>query len=166
MSIILGIPLLVVLAIAQSTIINDLTNLEGRPDLILIAVVSWGIIGRYRESMVWGLIGGLALDLLSGLPLGVTAINLILIAFLVSFSEGRFWESHILMPLGVMLLASPLFYILSILTLWTLGHDIEFGQAMSRVVLPGTFMNLILILPGTQIMNAIDRLIHPPEVTI
>ncbi|MEE9508490.1 MAG: rod shape-determining protein MreD, partial [Anaerolineales bacterium] len=126
MSIILGIPLLVVLAITQSTIINDLTLLEGRPDLILIAVVSWGIIGRYRESMVWGLIGGLALDLLSGLPLGVTAINLILIAFLVSFSEGRFWESHILMPLGVMLLASPLFYILSILTLWTLGYDLEF----------------------------------------
>ncbi len=115
---------------------------------------------------MWGLVGGLALDLLSGLPLGVTAINLILIAFLVSFSEGRFWESHILMPLGVMLLASPLFYILSILTLWTLGYDLEIGLAMSRVVLPGTFLNLLLILPGTQIMNAIDRLIHPPEVSI
>jgi rod shape-determining protein MreD len=165
-SIILGIPLLVVLAITQSTIINDLRLLEGRPDLILIAVVSWGIIGRHKESMVWGLVGGLALDLLSGLPLGVTAINLILIAFLVSFSEGRFWESHILMPLGVMLLASPLFYILSILTLWTLGYDLEIGLAMSRVVLPGTFLNLLLILPGTQIMNAIDRLIHPPEVSI
>ena len=104
MSTIIGLPLLILLAITQSAIINDLTLLDGRPDLILIVVVAWGIIGRNRDSMIWALLGGLALDLLSGLPLGVTSINLILIAFLVSFSEGRFWESHILMPLGVMLI--------------------------------------------------------------
>lgn len=166
MSTLIGLPLLALLAITQSAIVSDLSLLEGRPDLILVVVVAWGIIGRYRESMLWGLIGGLALDLLSGLPLGVTAINLILIAFLVSFSEGRFWESHILMPLGVMLITSPLFYFMSILTLWLLGYDIELGFAMLRVALPGTFLNLLLILPGTQIISALDRVIHPPEVSI
>jgi rod shape-determining protein MreD len=166
MATIIGIPLLVLLAIAQSAIINDLTLLEGRPDLILIVVVAWGIIGRNRESMIWGLIGGLSLDLLSGLPLGVTSINLILIAFLVSFSEGRFWESHILMPLGVMLITSPLFYFISILTHWTLGYEIEFSTALLRVALPGTFLNLLLILPVTQLINAIDRVVNPPEVSI
>jgi rod shape-determining protein MreD len=166
MATIIGLPLLVLLAIAQSAIINDLTLLEGRPDLILIVVVAWGIIGRNRESMIWGLIGGLSLDLLSGLPLGVTSINLILIAFLVSFSEGRFWESHILMPLGVMLITSPLFYFISILTHWTLGYEIEFSTALLRVALPGTFLNLLLILPVTQLINAIDRVVNPPEVSI
>lgn len=166
MAIIIGIPLLALLAVLQSSIISELSLLEGRPDLILIAVVAWGLMGRYRESMIWGLIGGLFLDMLSGLPLGVTSINLILIAFLVSFSEGRFWESHILMPLGVMLLLSPLFYFLSIVTLWMLGHDINLGIAIARVILPGTFLNLLLILPGTQLISAVNRLIHPPEVSI
>lgn len=166
MAIIIGIPLLALLAVLQSSIINDLTLLEGRPDLILLAVVSWGIIGRYRESMIWGLIGGLFLDMLSGLPLGVTSINLILIAFLVSFSEDRFWESHILMPLGVMLIFSPLFYFFSIVTLWLLGYDMDLGFAMARVILPGTFLNLLLILPGTQLLNTVDRWIRPPEVNI
>jgi rod shape-determining protein MreD len=166
MAIIIGIPLLALLAVLQSSIISDLSLLEGRPDLILIAVVAWGLMGRHRESMIWGLIGGLFLDMLSGLPLGVTSINLILIAFLVSFSEGRFWESHILMPLGVMLLLSPLFYFLSIVTLWMLGHDINLGIAIARVILPGTFLNLLLILPGTQLLGAVNRLIHPPEVSI
>lgn len=166
MATLIGLPLLVLLAITQSAIINDLTLLQGRPDLILILVVAWGIIGRSKVSMVWGLIGGLALDLLSGLPLGVTSINLILIAFLVSFSEGRFWESHILMPLGVMLVTSPLFYFLSILTHWTLGYEIDLASAMLRVALPGTFLNLLLILPATQIISAIDRVVHPPEVSI
>jgi rod shape-determining protein MreD len=166
MATIIGLPLLVLLAITQSAIINDLTLLEGRPDLILIVVVAWGIIGRYRDSMIWGLIGGLALDMLSGLPLGVTSINLILIAFLVSFSEGRFWESHILMPLGVMLFTSPLFYFMSILTHLALGYDIEIVNALLRVALPGTFINLLLILPATQVINAIDRVVNPPEVRI
>ncbi|MCK5645325.1 MAG: hypothetical protein KAH97_01010, partial [Anaerolineales bacterium] len=78
----------------------------------------------------------------------------------------RFWESHILMPLGVMLLLSPLFYFLSIVTLWMLGHDINLGIAIARVILPGTFLNLLLILPGTQLLSAVNRLIHPPEVSI
>ena len=166
MSTIIGLPLLILLAITQSAIINDLTLLDGRPDLILIVVVAWGIIGRNRDSMIWALLGGLALDLLSGLPLGVTSINLILIAFLVSFSEGRFWESHILMPLGVMLITSPLFYVISILTHWILGYDIEFGAALLRVALPGTFLNLLLILPTTQVISAINRVVNPPEVSI
>ena len=166
MATLIGLPLLVLLAITQSAIVNELTLLEGRPDLILIVVVAWGILGRSRESMVWGLLGGLALDLLSGLPLGVTSINLILIGFLVSFSEGRFWESHILMPLGVMLITSPLFYLLSLLTHWTLGYDIELSTAMLRVALPGTFLNLLLILPATQIVSVLDRAVHPPEVSI
>lgn len=166
MSTLVGIPLLVLLAITQSAIFNDITLLDGRPDLILLVVVAWGIIGRYKESMLWGLIGGVALDLLSGLPTGVTAFNLILIAFLVSFSEGRFWESHILMPLGVMLVASALFYIISILTMWVLGYQLEFEYAIIRVALPGTFLNLLLTLPVTQGISALNRLLHPPEVSI
>lgn len=166
MAILLGFPILALLAVLQSSIVNDLTFLDGRPDLVLLAVIAWAVLGRHTESMILGLIGGLFLDLLSGFPLGVTAINLVLVTFLVSFSEGRFWESHFLMPLGAALFSSSLFYILGLGAAWILGHSLDPVQALIRTVLPGTFLNLILILPATQLARILDRSIRPPEVEI
>jgi rod shape-determining protein MreD len=162
----IGLPILMMLAILQSTVVNDLTLLDGRPDLILLVVVSWGIIGMSREAMVWGLMGGLFLDLLSGLPFGTTAIILILIAFLVSFSEGRFWEANLLMPMGVMIFSSLLYHLLSLLLVWVLGKPMDIGFILFRVVLPSTFLNLILALPTTQLIKSLSDAIYPPEVKI
>jgi rod shape-determining protein MreD len=166
MAILLSFPILALLAVLQSSIVNDLTFLDGRPDLVLLAVIAWAVIGRHTESMILGLIGGLFLDLLSGFPLGVTAINLILVTFLVSFSEGRFWESHFLMPLGVALLSSIVFYVFGLAVAWILGQSLDPIQALIRTILPGTFLNLILILPATQLARGLDRAIRPPEVEI
>ncbi len=166
MVILFGIPLMIFLAVLQSVVVNDLTLLDGRPDLILLAVVGWGISSKARDSMVWALIGGLSLDLLSNLPFGVTAINLILIAYLISFSEGRFWESHILMPMGVTLVASLLYHMLSLIIIWLLGKQVDLGMALFRIILPSTFLNILFALPVTQLAKSISQRIYPPEVKI
>ena len=166
MSYLIGIPLLAILTILQSVVFNDLTLLDGRPDLVLLVVVAWGINGRSKEAMIWGLIGGLFLDLLSGLPFGITSIILILITYLVSFSEGRFWEANFLMPMGVMMGASLAFHLLSLLILLLLGKAIELDFAVLRIMLPSTFLNLILALPVTQLIKSLSNSIYPPEVKI
>jgi rod shape-determining protein MreD len=166
MTTIIGIPLLAMLAILQSVIFNDLTLLDGRPDLILLVIVAWGIIGRSREAMIWGLIGGLFLDQLSGIPLGTTAIILIIIAYLVSFTEGRFWEANPLMPMGVMMLFSLLYHLINVLILWLLGKQMDLSYTLVRIILPSTFINLILALPVSQLIRSINRAVYPPEVKI
>jgi rod shape-determining protein MreD len=166
MAYLIGIPLLMLLSILQSVIVNDMTFLDGRPDLIFLVVVSWGIIGRPREAMGWALIGGLFLDLLSGLPFGVTAINLIIVSFVVSFTEGRFWESHVLMPMGVTLLSSLLFHFLNLATIAMMGYPIDLSSFLLRMILPSTFLNLLLALPASQLIEALSRSLYPPEVRI
>ena len=166
MAYLIGIPLLALLAILQSVIFNDLTLLDGRPDLVLLTVVAWGINGRSREAMLWGLIGGLFLDLLSGIPLGTSSILLILIAYLVSFTEGRFWEANFLMPMGVTMLFSLLYHLLNLLVMWVLGKQFDFSFVFMRVILPSTFLNLILALPISQLIRSFSRSIYPPEVNI
>jgi rod shape-determining protein MreD len=166
MAILLGIPLLAILTVLQSVILNDWTLLDGRPDLVLLAVISWAIVGRPREAMIWGFLGGLFLDLLSGAPFGTSAIILISIAFLVSFSEGRFWEAHFLMPLGATLVASFLFHGASLLLLWALGQPMDPILAITRVILPSTFLNLLLALPATQLTESLSKALYPPEIEI
>jgi rod shape-determining protein MreD len=161
-----GVPLLALLAVIQSSVLSYLRFLDGRPDLVLLAVVAWGLTGRAREAMVWGLIGGIFLDLLSGMPVGTSGLTLTLIAYLVSFLEGRFWEAQLLMPLAVILAASLLYHFAGLGAYALSGTGIDISMAITRVILPSTFLNLLLALPIAQLARSIHQSLFPPEVTI
>ena len=162
----IGVPILMTLAILQSSVFSQVTLLDGRPDLILLAVLSWSLAGRHVEAMLLGMIGGLFLDLLSGLPFGSHAIILVLVIYLVASFEGRFWEAHLLMPLSVSLIASLVFYGLEIGTILLMGRSFDPTYAMTRIVLPSTFLNLILVLPASQLAEGLRNRLYPPEVEI
>ncbi len=162
----LGIPLLILLAIFQSTLLGTFQFLDGRPDLILLAVIGWGLAGGSEEAMVWGLAGGVFLDMLSGVPIGTTSVILILIGALVSLFEGRIWEANFLMPLGATLAGSLLFHIMSLGVILLMGRGIDWTYALSRVILPSTFINLLLALPTAQALKGLRSRLYPPKVEI
>lgn len=166
MTYVVGIPLLMLLAILQSSLLPYVSMIEGRPDLILLAVVSWGVIGRSEEAMILGLVGGTMLDLVSGTPIGSTGILLVIISFLVSLFEVRFWEAHFLMPLAVTLVASVLFHYMSLGIIWLMGRTIAPQVVTTRVILPSTFLNILLALPAAQSAQALRDSLFPPEVSI
>jgi rod shape-determining protein MreD len=163
---ILGIPLLMLLAIFQSTMLGSFQFIEGRPDLVLLAVIGWGLAGGSEEAMVWGFVGGIFLDMLSSVPIGTTSITLILIGTLVSIFAGRIWEANFLMPLGTTLAGSLLFHIMSLGVILLMGREIDWAYAFSRVILPSTFINLLLALPAAQALMALRNRLYPPEVEI
>jgi rod shape-determining protein MreD len=166
MAYVVGIPMLVILAIIQATVLSNMRLLDGSPDLILLAVVAWALTGRPRQAMTGALVGGLLIDLLSGLPLGVTAIVLVLVIYLVSLTAGRFWEAHLLMPLTTVLWSSLLFHGLSLAIFLALGLSVDLNYALGRVILPSTFLNLILALPAAQAAASLGDTLYPPEVQI
>ncbi|MGB2894923.1 MAG: rod shape-determining protein MreD [Anaerolineales bacterium] len=166
MAYLLGIPLLILLAILQSTLLGTFQFLEGRPDLILLAVIGWGLAGGSEEAMVWGLVGGLLLDMLSGIPMGTTSVTLIIIGTLVSLYEGRIWETNFLMPLGITLAGSLLFHFMSLGVIMFMGREIDWAYSFSRVILPSTFINLLLALPTAQALKGLRNRLYPPEVEI
>ncbi len=162
----IGIPLLLILAILQSSVFGYLTLLDGRPDLVLLAVLSWSLAGRHNEAMVLGLIGGLILDLFSGLPFGTHAIILVFVIYLATSFESRFWEAHLLLPLSISLIASLLFHGLGIGTILLMGRSLDFTYVLTRVILPSTFLNLVLVLPAAQLAEGLRIRLYPPEVEI
>jgi rod shape-determining protein MreD len=166
MGILLGVPVLAALAILQSSVLPHMQLLNGRPDLILLAVLAWSLAGRPVEAMVWALIGGALLDTLSGQPMGTTSLALVTIAYVVSWLEGRLWGTHIFVTLGVTLAASALLYVMLLSTLFIIGRPIDLGLAITHVVLPSTFLNLALAVPAAQLAAAIQRSLFPSRVAI
>jgi rod shape-determining protein MreD len=166
MAYLVGVPLLLVLAILQSAVFSHIGLLDGRPDLVLLAVIGWSLTGRWREAMVWGFIGGLFLDLLSGVPFATSAIALVLVSSFASLLEGRFWEANLLIPLGVTLASSLVYHSIALGALWTAGRSIDLQLAVTRVILPSTFLNLVFSIPAAQLAGNLQRSLFPPEVAI
>ena len=166
MAYLIGIPLLALLAVLQSSVLAWTLLSDGRPDLMLLAVVAWSLTGRSTEAMAWGLIGGMFLDLFTGLSFGLSAISLILIAYVISSLLDRFWEGHVLTPLGAILAASLFFHFTQLAAIFITGRSLDLLLALQRVVLPSTFLNLAMILPAKSLADGLNERLNPPEVTI
>ncbi|MGH2619787.1 MAG: rod shape-determining protein MreD [Anaerolineales bacterium] len=165
MSLLLGFAGISFLAVLQTSLVNHLRLLDGRPDLILLAVTGWALSGHGRQAMLFGFVGGFALDLFSEVPLGVSSAALVLVAALVSYSEGRFWGIHPLMQLAAVLAASGVFYAAQLASLGIGGHPFDLLLVLNRTVLPSLFLNLVLALPAAQAAEALSRFFTPGEVT-
>ncbi len=165
MTYVIGIPAIALLAILQTSLVSHLNLLEGRPDLVLIAVIAWALTGKGNEAMILGFAGGLFLDAFSAVPLGVSSVALVIVAAIASYSEGQFWGINPIMQLAAVLVGSLVYYATIILALVAIGQPIDLQHALGQIVLPSLFMNLILALPAVQITESLHSVLHPARVT-
>ena len=166
MSYVVGLPLLAFAAVLQATVLAQFHIFGGTVDLVLLLTLSWTLVGEWRGGPIWGLMGGLCLDLLSGGPFGANALGLVLVAYFASLSEGRFWRSHVLLPLATALPATVVYHLLVLLTLALTGHSVDWGLSLSQVTLPTVLLNTLFMLPVYHFVRWLHLVLHPAAVSI
>ncbi len=144
MSLYYGIPILILSAVLQSAWLEDLRLLGGRPDLVLLLVVTWAIIRGAEEGAMWGFVGGIFCDLLSGGGFGLWTLSLTAVGFVA----GQPWV-HALGPTVIRLalmsaLGTLLGHLLLLLTMGLLGYAVELGRAVQTVAGPAALLNFLL----------------------
>ena len=157
--------LLIGAALLQTTV-SPYIKINGiHPDLVLILVIGWTVLRGLEEGLVWALIGGLSLDLLSGAPFGVFSLAMLLTALVTSLFHGRVFGSSIVLPLGLAFPLSLLFNTLALLFLNLLGRPIDWLDAFSNVLLPAALFNtgvMMLIFPLLYLLN---RILRPQQLS-
>jgi rod shape-determining protein MreD len=166
MSYVAGLPLLAFAAVLQATLLPQFRLFGGTIDLVLLLTLNWTLVGESRGGPIWALMGGLCLDLLSGGPLGANALGLVLVAYLASLSEGRFWSSHVLLPLASVLVGTVVYHLVFLLTLAATGHSVSWGLSLSQVTLPTVLLNTLFMLPVYHLVRWLHSLLHPAAVKI
>jgi rod shape-determining protein MreD len=165
-STVIGAVVMALLAAIQSSLLARFPFVGGSPSLVLLACVSWSLAGRTQEAMVWAFVGGLCLDLLSGSPFGISAIALVAAVYVASLTEGRFWEAHLLAPVGVVAVTSVLYYGITMAAIWVAGHPVDAASALTAVILPSIFLNVLLALPAYQLAERVRESAFPPAVSL
>jgi rod shape-determining protein MreD len=166
MTYLIGLPLLALAAVIQATVLARFPIFGGEIDLVLLLALSWTLIGEWQGGVLWGLMGGLSLDTLSGGPFGATAIGLITVTYLAGLTEGRFWRSHVLLPLATALLGSVLFHLIMLSLLTITGHPLDWVYSLTRLTLPAVLLNTLCMLPVYLLVRLIHNFAHPAPVTI
>lgn len=164
-SLIIAIPLMLLVALVQSSVINRLGMGAARPNLALVLALAWTMVpGRSVEGLGWALVGGVALDLYSGGPFGAHALAFTLVSLLIGLSETRIWSVYFIMLMAVGLLGTTLFYLIYLILLAVSGITLAWQTLFATVILPTAGMNMLLIVPVYWGAVWLNNQLYPPQV--
>ena len=144
------------LVLIQSSVGPFLTILGVQPDLVLVAVISWTLLRGPGEGLVWAVIGGISLDLLSGGPFGVATIALVITSTLASLGYGRVFGSYLILPLALTLPLSLAYYLIYTLLLSVLDGLVAWIPTVVDIILPASLVNIaamLLIFPLLRLLH-------------
>ena len=144
----IGIVLLAILAVLQSTVVTQFAWIRGRPDLVAVMVLVWSLVSDRGDALAWAFGGGLLIDTLSGGPTGAAILGLTVVSLLAGLSESRLWESHVLLPLAAVALGTIIYHLIYLAALTVSGWPIPWIETLTTVTLPSMILNLILTLPA------------------
>jgi rod shape-determining protein MreD len=145
MTIYLVVPLLLAFALLQSTIVAQVDVWGVFPDVPLLWVVSWSLLRGARQGMVWGFIGGIALDVFSGAPFGAATLSMMAAGFLAGLAEPTVFRSHLALPLVAAFMATFVFDLIFLVVVHLSGGTVVWGNTLLRLVLPAAALNTVVI---------------------
>lgn len=139
------IPGLALAALVQATFIPLIAIGGFKIDLPLLLVVSWGLLGAPGQAAIWGLITGLFLDLLSGLPFGTQTFALTSIGLLLGLTQTTIFQTNLLLPPAAAFVATCAYDLVVLAVLSTLGWAIQLDDYALRVILPTAILNMLAL---------------------
>ena len=134
-----------------------LEQTRGQLSLVMLFVLCWSVRAEVTESLIWALVGGLALDSLSILPLGATSAVLILFAFLVNSVARQLFRVRILFLAAVTPIATIVLTLYTMFALALMGLNYDFFTVLRLVLIPSILYNLAAVIPVYAAVRLIQR---------
>ena len=153
----LGLAVLLGLALIQSSLGPFLTIVGVHPNLVLVAVIGWTLLRGPGEGLVWAIIGGLALDLLSGGPFGAATLALVITSVLTSLGYGRVFGGYLILPLALTFPLSLAYYLIYLLLLSVFNRPVAWISSVADIILPASMVNMAAMLILFPLLRALHR---------
>jgi len=134
-----------------------LEQTRGQLNLVMLFVLCWSVRAELTESLIWALVGGLAIDLLSILPLGTTSIVLILCAFFVNSVARQLFRVRVLFLVAVTPLATIVLTLYNLVALALTGLSYDFLDMLRLVLIPTVVYNALAVVPVYAVVRLIQR---------
>jgi hypothetical protein len=166
MALLLGLPILGLLAVVQSAAISRMTLLYGAADVVLLAVIAWALQPRVTTAWHWAVIGGLLAGLLTALPFGLLLTGYLIATGFAVLLRQRVWHVPVLAMLVATVLGTIVTLGLSWIVLRLNGVALPTWQSLNLVLIPSLLLNLLLSLPVYSFAGDLATWLYPQEIEI
>ncbi|MBL8162572.1 MAG: rod shape-determining protein MreD [Anaerolineae bacterium] len=158
----LSLPILILAAALQVSLMPQMSILGGRPDLVLLLVLSWSLNVSLEQGVVWAFVGGIVKDLLSAAPLGTTSFGMVILIFGIHAVRRQLYSVGLFTLIWVVVGGTIFQQLVSMSILLMSGFQPELGfgvvvEELSYILLPTIFYNLVLILPVYMFVRFTQR---------
>lgn len=133
---------------------------------MLLVVVSWSLLRGAREGVVWGFIGGLALDFLSGATLGSSAFTLALVAYLASLGQLTIYRTNPLFPSITALTANITHDCILLIALSVTGFAVAWQDTLLQITMPTALLSALLMPLVYRALAWLHRRTMPEEMEL
>lgn len=193
-SVYFAIPIMLLLAIIQATVMPKFPVLGFVPLLTLLVALAWGLLHTIEEGVVWAFIGGFFVDIFSITPIGATSLAMMAAVAAVIIIKRNFPESRVLLPIILSFTATLIYWFVYLLMLriavpFIIGDPaLGIDQLLRGTSVPGlsaditslytinqttfgyglllAFGHGLLVLPIYWIIYTVERLLTPRRVEI
>ncbi|MBA3063519.1 MAG: rod shape-determining protein MreD, partial [Atribacteria sp.] len=137
--------IIVVALLIQLTLINSITVLGLKPDLIMVVVVVFSLRKGEKEGTISGFASGLLQDIFSTSLLGINALAKTVIGFTCGILKEEIFHEHILFIIPVItFIASFMQSILIFLLLRAFGIEYNLAWSLKQIALPEALYSSLL----------------------
>ena len=148
-------------ALAQATILEQYPLLGVHVDVVVLAVVGWAALRPFEDSLLWAALGGLALDLFSGLPLGTSVVALALAALVAAAIAGSLRTIHAFLIALAVPVAALTYYLAATVMMALGGVAVSWVDLYRGVVLPAILVDTLIGPIVLVILAWLSRAITP-----
>jgi rod shape-determining protein MreD len=129
----------------QGTAVARIRFLGVSPNLVLVIIVAWSLLRGVAAGLPWAFAGGLALDLISGIPLGTSSLALMTACLLAGLGTNQVFASNLLFPILIVSLATVAAGWVVLLTLQIRGVPVDWIASTVRLIGPEMLLNIALM---------------------
>jgi rod shape-determining protein MreD len=149
---------LMLAALAESTLGYRLDAVGGgRVNLVLVLVTVWSLVRGAQEGLLAGLVGGLAMDLMSGTPFGLHTLLLGMIGGATAIGGGTLARGGLALLFGTAVLTTVAYHGVTVLVLRVLGWDFPGFMHFVNVLVPTIFLNTLAMSFAATFARRLDR---------
>jgi hypothetical protein len=135
----------------------------GSADLILLAIVSWGVSEKDRSVFIWALLGGIFISIISAMPTAAVISSYLVIASITRVIQKGLWQSPILAILLSSFIGTIAKFIIDIIVLQFMGIELTLSTSIKMTLGPNLILNLFILFPVYLIMSDLSNWISPKE---
>ena len=148
---------MLILLVMQATLIPILFTGSHRPDLLLAAVVSTGLLFGKEKAIGVGFFVGLLQDLSSGNIFGLNVLPKMLLGYLSGLAERNVFKESILLPLFAVMAATVIQSLFIMVFLLLSGYPVAVFEFLTYQILPAALVNMLAAIPVHYVIYHYSR---------